>query len=92
MAPEQVITRIAEYASTFSEQAGVGGCETAGWIVSVLATHPHLIPDFLNDPGAVFIDRDEMRHIENGCLSWHAKNGEIVTPAELRAEIATPDN
>lgn len=83
MTPEQVIQKIAEVASINAAMANVGGCEMAGMIVSYLAAHPEKVDDFLLCGTSLMID-DERFHWRNGCLTWHANNGSIVSPAELR--------
>lgn len=83
MDAESVIKRIADIAETIAWQAGVGGMETAGAIVSYLAEHPDQIDTLFRD--GVF----ETTHMladypAHGCLTFHGQNGQIVTPAELR--------
>jgi hypothetical protein len=75
-----MIERIAEIAHAVSQQAGVGGMETAGAIVSYLAMHPDDIEPFLNGG---FLELPSQL-LEKGCLSWHAMNGKIVTPRQSR--------
>lgn len=83
-----VIERIAKVAEGIGFHAGVGGCETAGAIVSFLAANPDRIAVFLEDG---FLDALEMpnghprdMHL-NGCLTWHRRDGRVVSPAEARA-------
>lgn len=84
MTPEEVIKKIAEIASDVAWQAGVGGLEMAGQFVSVLAAHPEKIDSFLAGELSI-VDDDALLRAERGCLSWHAQNGKVVTPAEIRA-------
>lgn len=82
MTPEQVIARIAEVANTVGWQAGIGGSETAGMIVSCLAKRPELIERFLKE-GSELIIEGEIGP-ENGCLTFHRKDGKVTTPEQLR--------
>jgi hypothetical protein len=77
---EKVIERIAQIAEALSVQAGVGGMETAGAIVSYLAEHPRDIEPCLRF-GTSELPTDWLRL---GCLSWHAQNGSIVRPEFAR--------
>jgi len=90
--PEQVIAIIANHSATTAILAGVGGCETAGNIISTLRANPDLIDEYLANPAGTFIDRISEFRYENGSLSWHAQNGEIVTPPEMRAHLGHTDN
>lgn len=87
MTPEEVIKKIAEIANDVAWQAGVGGLELAGQFVSVLAVHPEMIEGFLSGDTSI-IDSDALFHAEMGCLSWHAKNGKVVSPEEALAAKA----
>lgn len=91
MIPEEVIKRLAEVASAVAHQAGVGGMETAGMLVSILAAHPEKIPAFMAGELDLITDPAMLR-AEMGCLSWHAVNGRIVTPAEFRAARSQGDH
>lgn len=91
MTPEDVIKRIAEIAADVAWQAGVGSMETAGLFVSVLATHPEKVSAFLAGETRP-VDDAVLLNAEMGCLSWHARNGEIVTPALFRANRQQPDH
>lgn len=91
MTPEETIRKIAEIASTVAWQAGVGGMELAGQFVSVLATHPEKIEAFLSGNLSV-VDDDDLLHAERGCLSFRSENGNLTTPAELRAIKQQPDH
>jgi hypothetical protein len=77
---ELVIDRIATIAQSLSVQAGVGGMEMAGAIVSYLAEHPRDIEPCLRF-GTTELPTDWLRL---GCLSWHAQNGKIVRPEFAR--------
>ena len=92
MTPEQVIKIIAEFSDVTASNAGVGGCETAGLIVSALYANPELIPLFLENPSKTFHDHFERMRWEHGALSWHAMNGEIVSPTDMRQSLGKRDN
>jgi len=75
-----VIERIAVLAEGFARQANVGGMETAGGLISYLATHPRDLEPLLN--GGIFELPPDW--IERGCLTWHAQNGKIIHPEYAR--------
>lgn len=77
---ELVIERVAKIAEAFGHQAGVGGMETAGKLVSYLATHPRDIEPLLRF-GVFELPMDWH---EQGCLTWHVQNGQLVRPEEAR--------
>lgn len=79
-AVKQFLQHVASVANAFAYQAGVGGMETAGGLVSFLARHPEHIPAFAN--GGAFDLPDDW--IENGCLTWQAVNGTIIHPDYAR--------
>lgn len=81
-AMKMVIQRIAEVAEAFAWQAGVGGMETAGSIVSYLAAHPEHVEDFIAGRASV-IDWPVRWH-EHGRLTWHGKDGKIYDPQTVR--------
>lgn len=83
VSPADVIRRIAQVADAVSFQAGVGGMETAGMIVSVLAKHPELIDGFLTDGPGFLIDNDKFG-AEHGCLNFHNQMGGISRPEDAR--------
>lgn len=75
-----VIQRIADIAEAFAEQAGVGGTETAGLIISYLAEHPRDVEPCLR------FGTFELPHgwPEFGRLTWLGANGKIVRPEVAR--------
>lgn len=75
-----VIDRIANVAESFAAQAGVGGMEMAGMIVSYLSEHPDWIGAFMK--GGIFALPGDW--IENGRLTWQAVNGKVVHPSVAR--------
>lgn len=78
--PERLIMELAKRSELYAMQAGVGGMETAGGIVSYLAAHPDDIEPFLN--GGVFeLPAD---WIVQGCLTYHAINGKVTHPETAR--------
>ena len=86
MTPEQVIKRIADVAQAVGWQAGVGGMETAGMIVSVLAAKPELVQRFLDEGTELLVNGDILP--EHGCLTFHrSSDGKVTTPQQLRSAI-----
>jgi len=81
--PADVIKRIAEVATAIGWQANVGASETAGSIISVLAANPQIIDRFLADGAGAFIDGPISLDAVNGCLTYYAQTGEILSPTEL---------
>lgn len=77
---EVVISRIAEIAEAFAGQANVGGMETAGGLISYLATHPRDIEPLLKH-GVMELPMDWLMQ---GCLSWHGKDGKVIDPDYAR--------
>ncbi|WP_294355849.1 hypothetical protein [uncultured Sphingomonas sp.] len=77
---ELVIARIAEIATAVGWQAGVGGMETAGSIVSYLAKHPRDIEPCLRF-GVMELPADWH---ERGALTWHRQDGKVVSPEWVR--------
>lgn len=77
----RAIARIVMVAEAISFQAGVGGRETAGAILSYLATSPDEIAPFVaGDLSPLDFKGDWMR---GGCLTWHAVDGKVVSPDDL---------
>lgn len=77
---ETVIQRLANIAEAVSLQAGVGGCETAGHLISYLADHPRDIEPLLKF--GVFELPDDWIH--RGSLSYHLSSGRVVRPEHAR--------
>jgi hypothetical protein len=75
-----IIKRIAEIAEAVGQQAGVGGMETAGHIVSYLAENPAHFEPLLK--GGIFELPPDW--VERGQLTWRAENGQIVHPEVAR--------
>lgn len=80
-AARAVIQRIAEAAEAVGWQAGVGGMETAGSIVSFLAAHPEHVEAFM--AGGSVLDWPVGWH-EQGKLTWHGQDGKVYDPATAR--------
>jgi hypothetical protein len=76
----QFINHLARVAEAVGWQAGVGGMETAGGIVSYLADHPEDLEPFMN--GGFF--ELPLGFHERGRLTWHGKNGKVVSPEYVR--------
>lgn len=77
------IRRVAEIANAVGWQAGVGASETAGQIISVLAVHPEHLERFMAEGSELFIDGTFAP--ENGSMTYMAMNGQVTSPAKLRA-------
>lgn len=76
-----VLEHIAKVATAFGEQAGVGAMETAGGILGYLAEHPRDLEPFM--VGGIWeLPPDWLYRHE---LTWHAQNGKIVRPADVRS-------
>lgn len=85
---QRAIARLVNVARAIGWQAGVGGRETAGAIVSYLATSPDEIEPFVaGELSPIDFAGDWMR---GGCLTWHAKDGRVVSPAD--AALTTPSS
>lgn len=83
LTPIDVIKRIAEVANAIGWQAAVGASETAGTIISVLAANPQIVDRFLAEGAGAFIDGPIALDAANGCLTYLAQTGEILSPGEL---------
>jgi hypothetical protein len=86
MAPKRydaqlVINRIAEVATAFAAQAGVGAMETAGGLLGYLAENPQDLEPFM--VGGIWELPPGWFQRHN--LTWHAVNGKIVHPSEVRS-------
>ncbi len=79
------VRQIAQAAHAIGWQAGVGGMETAGGILSYLAAHPEQIEAFTKNGSTFDLPMD---WFEQGCLTWMTKDGRIIHPDEARAARA----
>lgn len=83
--PADTIKKIADVAEHIGRCAGVGGCETAGAIVSYLAKHPDQVADFMEYGPDFLIDTAPADLWANGRLTFHRKlDGKVTTPQDLR--------
>jgi hypothetical protein len=80
---QEVIDRIAAVAEAVGKQAGVGGMETAGAILSYLAEHPRDLEPFMNG-GFFELPADMHMH---GKLTWLGRDGRICTPEHARRAV-----
>lgn len=78
-AEKTVLARLVQAAEAIGFQAGVGERETAGAIVSYLATSPDEIAPFVD--GSLSPVDFAGDWISGGCLSWHAADGRVVRPS-----------
>jgi hypothetical protein len=81
--PASVIAHIAKASEIFASQAGVGGMETAGSIISYLAEHPEHIDAFMACPS--LLDWPVGWH-EQGRLTWHGMDGKVHSPEQARRQ------
>lgn len=81
--PADTVKRIAEIAEAVAYLSGVGGCETAGAIISYFATHPERVDQLLAE-GLVSALGEDGDMWGGGCLTFHRKDGKVVTPQDLR--------
>lgn len=89
MTPIETIAKIAQMAQAVGFQAGIGAVETAWAIVSYLAAHPDKVDQFFRDGMIDTIGDDDMW--ANGCLTFHRKDGKVVTPQDLRISRTVRD-
>jgi hypothetical protein len=80
---KEFLDRVHEIATVVGWQAGVGGVETAGQIISCLYANPEAIDRFMTEGAELILDGTISA--ENGSLTYHASNGKVVSPSELRA-------
>lgn len=86
----EAIVHIAEAADAIAYQAGIGGTETAGMIISYLANNPDKINVFLKEGWIDAVGHDDPW--SSGCLTWHRKgDGKIVSPQERRISQTVRD-
>lgn len=79
--PARLIEYVAACAEQLGHAAGVGGRETAGALISYLADHPEHLEPFLNGG----ISELHLEWITGGRLTWHAGDGRVVHPSEVRS-------
>jgi hypothetical protein len=75
-----LLERIEEVAESVAFQAGVGGIETAGAIVSFLAAHPDWIGAFM---ARGWLGLPTEIHLK-GNLTWQGSDGKIYGPQDVR--------
>lgn len=80
--PAAVIEFIARASEALGAQAGVGGRETAGAIISYLSYKPEHLEPFLT--GGIMELPSEW--IDGGRLTWHANNGQVIHPDAVREQ------
>lgn len=80
LSAREFIAKLADMAEAVGWQAGVGGSETAGQIVSYLAAHPDDLEKIMAG-GIMDLPDNWWRH---GRLTWHGRNGDIVHPEAAR--------
>lgn len=80
-----IVRRIAHVADAVGFQAGEPAMEIAGQIVSVLAANPEHVDRFLREGAELFLDGT--LNVENGCLTYRAAGGAILSPSDLRRRM-----
>lgn len=80
---KEFIEKVHEVAAALAFQAGVGGVETAGFIISCLYTQPDQIDRFMAEGAELILDGTI--RAENGALSYYGSDGQVHFPSELRA-------
>ena len=84
---QNVVAKIAQVADAVSSQAGVGGMETAGALLSYLAAKPGRVEAFMApDFDLITGFGDPCVWLRDGCLTWQAMNGKIVSPEWVRRQ------
>lgn len=81
--PQEVIDHIARTANNVGRMAGVGGCDIAGLIVSVLSRHPEQTDEFMRTGSTLPDDPAHDFTWERGSLTVLGMNGAISTPDQL---------
>ena len=84
MTPTETILYIARISEVTAWQAGVGGMETAGSIISYLANHPEQIDAFM--AGGSVMDWPVGWHTL-GSLTWHGADGKVHDPETIRRHL-----
>lgn len=74
------IEQLASRSEGYAYQAGVGGMEIAGGLLSYLAEHPKDLEPFIN--GGIF--ELPPNWFELGGLTWLANNGKVTHPQTAR--------
>lgn len=85
MIVDDFICHVATVSEAIGFQAGVGGRETAGAIISYLYDKPDKLDAFMKN-GVFGWDSDEW--VTGGRLTWQANDGKVWHPAEARAARA----
>ena len=86
---QKTILWIAQVAEAVGRQAGVGGSETAGMIISCLAARPELIERFMVEGSSLLVEGEILP--DKGLLTFHRIDGKVTTPQELREAMTVRD-
>jgi hypothetical protein len=76
----EFIERLSDCAEALGEDAGIGGMETAGMVLSFLANRPDWLGAFMKG-GITALPSD---FFERGLLTFHGADGKVRLPRELR--------
>lgn len=81
------LEKVAVVSENVAFQAGVGGCETAGAIISYLSAHPEKLATFM-DGGFCDLTDDPAQLHHNGRLSWFGTDGKVYNAQTVAAILA----
>lgn len=79
----EFVTKVAEVSAAIGWQSGTGAMEMAGQIISCLYANPDAIDRFMAEGTELLLDGTLAP--ENGALTYHAVDGNIYSPSDLRA-------
>ena len=84
------LAKVIDIAEIIACQAGVGGMETAGALLSYLGRFPEKLPAFMADDFSIISDlpTDWLRQ---GRLTWHGADGKLYDPEWVRRQMAIKD-
>lgn len=86
MSAQALIEYVAQVSASVGFQAGVGGCETAGAIMSYLAANPDKLGKFVEEGFVSLVDDPRDYHLQ-GRLTWLGADGRIWSPEQARAAV-----
>ena len=84
------LQKVVRTADAIGWQAGVGGMETAGALISYLGRFPEKLPAFMADDFSVISDLPT-DWLTQGCLTWHARDGRLISPEWARRAMLIKD-
>lgn len=81
------LAKVIDIAEIIASQAGVGGMETAGALISYLGRFPEKLPAFMADDFSIISDLPT-DWLQQGCLTWHGADGKLYDPEWVRRQMA----